>query len=70
MSTRTKTIFFPPVFLGIVSRIFASKWIHCKQLNAPQFMFQPYRWRLKLTKNVEEEMVHVHKACALYTNRQ
>ena len=28
LSTRTETIFLSPVFLGIISRIFASKWIH------------------------------------------
>ena len=47
VSTRTKTIFFSPVFLGVGSRIFASKRIHWKRLNVLQFIFQAYRWRLK-----------------------
>ena len=39
--TCTKVIFCSLFFLGIVSGITASKWIHCERLNALQFIFQP-----------------------------
>ena len=61
-----QSFFFSSVFLGIVSRIFASKRFHWKQL---KFIFQAYRWRFKFTQNREEETEHEHKACTLYTNR-
>ena len=65
LSTCTKTIFFSSVFLGIVSRIFASIQIHWKWPKMLKFIFQAYSGHLKFTKNGEEETEPAHKAFTL-----